>query len=346
MGVVGAGNISRMHINGILESPDAELVALCDVDTDMLEKKGDIYGIAKKYLFSDYNDLLACPDVDAITICTPNYMHYPVAIAAVEHGKPFVVEKPVTMTYEQASDLKAKAEKANVAHMVDFTFRFKSAARHAKWMIEQGYLGKIRHIYAEYLQCMNVSDATPYSWKNSLEMAGTGVLNNLGSHVVDLIRFMVGDFKKVCGHAGVCIPERKDAAGVARTVDAYDYSHTLGELDCGASVTLTLTKMAYARKNYQKIEVYGDKGAMVYCIDKDESIDVCIGDVYERGGDFHRITLPPQNFPGMIQSFLDIVLGRGKGLAPVMEDGRINQRVLDAIDESVKLQKWVIIQKD
>ena len=346
MGVVGTGNISRMHINGILGSPDAELKAICDNDGAVLKTKGDLYGIPDALRFTDYEALLKCPEVDAISICTPNCMHYPVAVAAVQNGKPFLIEKPVTMTYEQAVALKDMAAKANVAHMVDFSFRFKAAARHAKWMIEQGYLGDIRHVYAEYLQCMNVSDTSAFTWKHSRELAGTGVLNNLGSHVVDLIRFMVGDFNKVCGHAGVCVPSRPgDASGGRGVVDAYDFSHTLGELDCGASVTLTLTKMAYGRKNYQKIEVYGSKGALVYCIDRDESIEACVGDVYERGGDFHRITLPAQNFPGMMQSFLNIVLGKGAGLAPVMDDGCINQRVLDAIDRSITQNKWVSIEK-
>lgn len=109
VGSVGLGGIwSGVHQPGIDRSPDLELTAICDIDETKLNETGDRLGIDPAHRFLDYRDLVNCPDVDAVDICTPNDVHFSVAMAAVEAGKPYDVEKPVTMTAEEA-DILAKA---------------------------------------------------------------------------------------------------------------------------------------------------------------------------------------------------------------------------------------------
>ena len=109
VGSVGIGGISRgVHLPGIAKSPDLQLVAVCDIDPEALRYARETYGIDEAHCFTDYHDLINCPDVEAVDICTSNDAHFEIAMAAVEAGKPYDLEKPITMTAEQADTL-AKA---------------------------------------------------------------------------------------------------------------------------------------------------------------------------------------------------------------------------------------------
>ena len=103
VGSVGIGGISRgVHLPGIHKSPDLELVAVCDLKPERMEYARNTYGIREDHCFADYHDLIACPDVDVIDISTSNNAHFEEAKAAIEAGKPFCLEKPVTLTAEEA----------------------------------------------------------------------------------------------------------------------------------------------------------------------------------------------------------------------------------------------------
>ena len=133
VGSVGVGAIwGGVHEPGIAKSPDLTLVAICDIDEKKLEAVGEKYGIPPQYRFTDYRDLVNCDIVDAVDICTSNDAHFKVAMAAVEAGKPFNLEKPITLTAEEADILAKAAQEKNVKNMVCFSYRFKAAARYAK----------------------------------------------------------------------------------------------------------------------------------------------------------------------------------------------------------------------
>lgn len=143
VGSVGVGAIwGGVHEPGIAKSPDLTLVAICDIDEKKLEAVGEKYGIPPQYRFTDYRDLVNCDIVDAVDICTSNDAHFKVAMAAVEAGKPFNLEKPITLTAEEADILAKAAQEKNVKNMVCFSYRFKAAARYAKDLIAQGKIGR------------------------------------------------------------------------------------------------------------------------------------------------------------------------------------------------------------
>ena len=109
IGSVGLGSIwNGVHAPGIQRSPNLELVAICDIDEEKLQAAGEKYGIPPERRFTDYHDLISCPDVEAVDICTSNDAHFEIAMAAVEAGKPYDLEKPITMTAEQADTLGEK----------------------------------------------------------------------------------------------------------------------------------------------------------------------------------------------------------------------------------------------
>ncbi|MBS5586387.1 MAG: Gfo/Idh/MocA family oxidoreductase, partial [Clostridiales bacterium] len=133
VGSVGIGGISRgVHLPGIAASSDLELAAVCDIREEALQAAQQAYGIAPERCFRDYRDLIACKDVDVVDISTPNDVHFEVAMAAAKAGKSFCVEKPLTLTAEQADTLARAVEQAGVKTMVCFSYRYKAAARYAR----------------------------------------------------------------------------------------------------------------------------------------------------------------------------------------------------------------------
>ena len=209
IGIIGAGNMSTGHINGIIACPGAEVSAICDINEAALKAKADQYGIDNKYRFGNYMDLINCPAVDAAMICTSNNMHYDIAKNVILKGLPFLLEKPVTLDYKQSVELAKLAKERDVPNMVGFSYRFKPAVRFAKWLVGEGSLGKILHVYGQYLQSWAISENVELVWRFKKELSGSGTLGDIGSHIVDLTRFVAGEYEQVCGHAGTFVTRRR-----------------------------------------------------------------------------------------------------------------------------------------
>ena len=142
VGSVGIGGISRgVHLPGIAKSPDLELVAVCDLKPERMAYAREAYGIAEDHCFADYHQLINCPDVDVVDISTSNNAHFEVAKAAIEAGKPYCLEKPVTLTAEEADILAKMTAERGLPSMVCFSYRFKAAARYAKGAGRKGAAG-------------------------------------------------------------------------------------------------------------------------------------------------------------------------------------------------------------
>ena len=343
MGIIGLGAISEVHAQGILSSSDAVISALCTRRLDKLLKKGEEYGIPECNRFTDYRKLLECEDVDAVSICTPNNLHYLMGMESVRCCKPFLIEKPVALNRHEAKALKESAEVNKIPNMVCFSYRYKSIARNARDILKQGHLGKIFHVNVEYSQGWCISDEMPYLWRHSKELSGSGTLGDLGVHMIDLIRFIVGDISKVCSLTGTFVNKRKTPNSDEYTsVDVDDYSNFLAELEGGIPATFAVTRYAFGRGNYQRIVIYGSKGGLIYEIDdKSQELSICIGEVSQRAQDYHKIKISPKYEGDQMQSFFDIVNGKSDGLSATMEDGYIAQVVLDAILKSSSEGRWI-----
>ena len=347
MGFVGLGGIAEyVHIPGTIKSPDAEVVAVCDIKEDVLKAKGDKFGVPEAMRFTSYKDMIRHADIDAVSICTPNDVHFEVAVEAMNNGKPFAIEKPITTRYKEAKQLKEMALEKKIPNMVCFSYRFKPAARYARWLVQNGSLGKIYHIYGQYLQEWAMSEEVPLVWRFKKDASGSGALGDLGSHMIDLTRFIVGDFEKVCSHAGTFIHSRKEINSDSYgTVDVDDYCHYLAELKGGVSGSFEISRYAYARGNYQRVEVYGSKGALIYNLEDTDTLQVCIGDVYKSAKAYVEVPVPQQFKCDQMQSFFDIINGRGDGLAATIEDGAVNQLIVDGIIEAFEKEKWIYLKE-
>lgn len=350
MGVIGLGGIANaVHIPGINNSPDAQLVAICDIDEKKLKERQAQYGIDDAHAFTDYRDLMSCPDVDAVDICTPNDMHVPIAMEAARRKLPFAVEKPLGINRAETEELYELVKQNNVPNMICFSYRFKAAARYARDLIQQGKLGKIYHVYARYLQAWSGPNCG-MAWRFQKVHTGSGALGDLGAHMLDLVRFMTGeDYVRVVADNGTFIHERKsnDPANpdVMLPVDVDDYSHYFATTESGIATSFEISRFGYGRGNYQRVEVYGEKGALVYELEREDTLDICIGDVYKSQNLFTRTPIPWHYYTDQMQTFMNIVNGRDNGNAAHIEDGHRNQILLDAILESGEQGKAIVISK-
>lgn len=176
---------------------------------------------------------------------------------------------------------------------------------------------------------------------------GTGALGDLGSHALDLVRFVTNkEYTRVVGHTGTYVHERPllDGKGVGK-VDVDDFSNYMADMEDEISVSFQITRFAYGRGNYQRMEIYGSEGAIVYSLDATpagiDEIEVCSGDINADAHVFNHLPIPQQYFCDQMQSFADIVNGTGDGLAANIQDGQANQHLLDAIVESAEKGTWL-----
>ncbi len=339
IGVIGMGGIANYHIWGIENSPDAELFAICDVNAKALEERGEALGIPQERRYLRHEELLANKEVDAVMIGTPNNNHFAVALDAIRAAKPFALEKPIALNMREALALREELANKPVPHIVCFSYRYRSAARYARELIQAGKLGTIRHVYSQYLQGWAIPEDVPLYWRFSKELSGSGALGDLGSHILDLHRFLVGETKSVVGHGDTIVRERSlpDGSGKGE-VDVDDFCHVLGRMENGISSSMEISRFAYGRGNYQRIEIYGSKGSLVYSLEAEDTLE---GNFDDEEGGFRFLDIPELHKAEQMQSFFDLVRGKDDGLNATIEDGYINQRTIDAIIESFAEGRWV-----
>jgi predicted dehydrogenase len=297
--------------------------------------------------FTDYRDLIASAAVDAVDICTPNDCHFQMAMDAVKARKHYAVEKPVTMNAGEAETLARRTAEAGVKNMVCFSYRFKTAARYARHLVQSGALGELYHVYTQYLQSWgNPDSGVPLVWRFVKARTGSGALGDLGCHAVDLVRFITGrNYTRVAADADTLVTERPLPDGQGTGIsDVDDYCHYLARMEGNVSAVFEISRFAFGRGNYQRLEIYGRKGALVYKLDESPGLDeleICIGQPLGQLGTFARIPLPSFYAADQMRSFADIINGKADGLAATVEDGLANQRTLDAVLDSLEKERWI-----
>jgi len=339
-GVIGLGGIARgVHIPGIQRTPDAQLVAICDIDPGRLESAKKDYGIADDYAFLDYNALLESGLVDAVSICTPNDVHVEIARKANACGIPFAVEKPLSVDAPSAKPLYDEVQASGVKNMVCFSYRFRPAARYAKDLLAEGRIGTVRHVYVRYLQAWgNPLKNCPKVWRFDRAKSGSGTLADLGSHMLDLVHFLTGEeYTRVVAQNGTFTYERKsiDPAknGAREPVDVDDYSHYFVTTENNIAASFEISRNAFGRGNFQHIEIYGDKGALIYELENNDFLEICEG-ADEGSHTFRRLEIPAKYFVDQMQCFINRINGDESGLCATVADGYHDMIEVDAIIRS------------
>ncbi len=222
VGLIGYGFMGKAHSNAWRQAPyffplkaRVELHTICGRTPNAVAAARAQLGW--QFAATDWHEVVESPLVDVIDISTPNDSHAEIAIAAAKAGKHLLCEKPLALNVKQAEAMLAAAQKAKVVHMVCHNYRRIPAIALAKRMINEGALGRVFHYHARYAQDSLVDPEAPMRWKLDKNISGSGVHGDINVHIIDLARYLVGEFKEVCGLMETFVKERPLADGQARS---------------------------------------------------------------------------------------------------------------------------------
>ena len=270
IGLIGYGGIGRAHAAAYRAIPfhyglSADSIEIAGVATRRLEsarRAAEEIGCA--FFTDDYRELLRRADVDAVDICTPNNSHHAIALAAAEAGAHIYCEKPLAMTVAEAASMARAVRAAGVKAQVTFNFRFFPAVMRARHLVDAGFPGRIFSFRGRYHRSSYIDSEKPMSWRLRREITGGGALFDLGSHILDLLYFVLGEFDAVNGTLDTLIKERPAAAGSAEmtAVDVDDIALLHARLADGALGTVEISRMGTGATNDLTFEIFGQLGAI------------------------------------------------------------------------------------
>lgn len=247
-GIIGCGVISATHGNAIAATPGATIAAACDILPAALSKFAATYSVPKT--FSDYHEMLAQKDIDAICVCTPSGLHGEMAIAAAKAGKHLIVEKPIEITKAKLDALLLEIKKSGVKMASIFQRRMSPAAAQIKKAIEDGTFGRMVLADATMKYYRSPEYYKSADWRATWEMDGGGALMNQGVHGIDMVQWLMGGVKRVTARC----------ATLARDIKVEDTAVAILEFKNGALGVLQGATTVHPAQE-TKIEVHGDKGS-------------------------------------------------------------------------------------
>ncbi len=323
---------------------------------------------------TDWRLVVNSPHIDIVDISTPNDSHAEIALAAAAAGKHVLCEKPLALTVRQCEAMVQAVKKARVVNMVCHNYRRIPAIAQAKKMIESGAIGRVLHYYARYAQDWATDPASPMRWRFQKAFSGSGANGDINSHIIDLGRYLVGEFQEVSSLMHTFVKERPlpDSAGkglglggkagprLAR-VNVDDAVMFIGRFKNGALANLEATRFALGRKNHIALEINGTLGSLAFDFedmnrlkffdnnappDRQGFRDILVtqpGGVHPYVGQWWppgHIIGYEHTFVHTIADFIDACVN-GKPVQPTFEDGLMNQRVMEAVDQSARTRQWV-----
>lgn len=342
IGIIGLGGIANKHIDELLQQEGAKITAICDISPAAIAEKNKRLGLAPEKCYEDYRALIADAEVDAVEICTPNHLHAPMAIAALQAGKPVNLEKPIAMTSEEAARICAAQKESGALGMTCFSYRFKPAVRYAKHLVESGSLGKIVGLNVAYLKDSALWEGRKLEWRFVKEYACSGVIGDLGVHLIDLAQLLAGEMDGVFAMQKTVVTERPllDGSGTGK-VETEDMCGFIASFACGAQGTFHITRAAAGYKNTIRYDVYGTKGAISFDLDHPEHLSVCCGEGDLKKQSFETVEVPREFYLDQEEAFIHAMQGRTDPLFPSLSDGAQGQRVIDALLRSAEEKRWV-----
>ncbi|TFE31530.1 Gfo/Idh/MocA family protein [Cohnella luojiensis] len=265
IGVIGLGGMARYHIEQLGKIIGVRIVALCDVSKQALEEVGDKLGVAEDKRYDSIEALIGDAEVDGIVSVTPNDSHAAILKACIETGKPLFAEKPLTRTLAEAEEVLALYESKPIPLLINFSYRNGPAFQFAKEFVREGKLGRINHLFVQYLQDWGstVKD-TPFLWRFDEAVTGTGTLGDLGSHMMDIAEYVTGGrMVELQAMLQTIVPERKDPkTGEPVAVRVDDFACFNARFENGAIGVFQTSRNALGSGNQHEINLYGEAGTL------------------------------------------------------------------------------------
>ncbi len=342
IGIIGNGGISHFHAEGYKKIPNVEIYALCDINLERAEAMAKEYNVPHERVFTNVEDLVALPEIDAVSVCTWNSAHAPCTIAALRAGKHVLCEKPMALNAAEAEQMEQEAKKAGKLLMIGFVRRFGNDCDVLRDFIDLGFFGDLYYAKAAYLR----RHGCPGGWFCDKARSGGGPLIDLGVHVIDLVRFLMGNpqpvsvygatFDRLGNRPGVRSTAgyiSSDASG-AEDYSVEDLATAMIRFDNGAVLSVETSFSLNLKEDRGDIELFGTKGGAKLSPELE---------LYSQTGGYMtdtRLSYPTAlSFDGLFERemahFVDCVRTGGECRNPAA-DGVALMKILDAVYESAR----------
>ena len=375
IGLLGYGMIGRLHSMSYRQLPfmypgklsTPVLHTVCTSRTKTAEAAKTEAGFAHAVI--DQDALITNPDIHIVDVSLPNHLHLPAVTAALSAGKHVYCEKPLAGNINDARAIVRSVQASDASFGMVFQNRFIPALMKAREMTQEGMLGRIFTYRAEYLHSGYQDPGRPLSWRMKKDQGGSGALGDLGSHVIDLIRYLVGEFDSLQGHLETFIHERPISRGSAETgaVTVDDVAWFRARMKNGAIGTVEASRFATGTLDDLRIWIYGERGALrfdlmdpnfLYWFDESEA-----GGAFGGSRGWQRLdtianypdakTPPPRSPLGWARAHAEnqyqflCAITEGREPSPNIVDGLRVQLVIDAVQRSASDNgAWVEVDSE
>lgn len=367
-GLIGTGFMGRAHaialhqIGAVFDDvarPRAACVA--DADEERAARAARELGFERGS--GDWRDLVSDASIDVVDICTPNHLHFEMALAALESGKHVYCEKPLALTVDEAERLADAARRSGLVHGVGLNYTANPMIRTARDVIRSGEIGEVLHFTGRYFEDYMASPDAPFTWRCERRLAGSGALADLGSHLVNMLRYLVGPPRRVAADTHTAVRTRRDASDAVRAVQNEDVARAFLELDSGAPATLEISRIATGRKCGLTLEVFGTLGALSFDQERMNELRLyAAGDPPGRAGyktllagpahgDYARFCPAPGHGLGIndlkVIEMHDFTLAvqQKTPFYPDFDEGLAVQRVMQAIEDAAAERAWITLDQ-
>ena len=366
VGLIGTGYMGKCHAlawNAVKpvfqEGPLPRLIHLGEVSAALAAEKAAAFGFERSS--GDWRAIIADPDVDVVSITTPNQFHAEMAIAALEAGKHIWCEKPMAPTFAEAEKMRAAAKRAGKVAVLGYNYIQNPTIRHIARLLGEKAIGTVNHLRVEMDEDFMADPEALFYWKSEAS-SGYGALDDFGVHPLSIVTTLFGGVARVFTHQAKPYRDRPLKGGGRRAVETFDIATTLFELDSGVSGVIALNRSAWGRKGRLTLQIYGSRGSIVFDQERMNELQLYTidGPATEQG--YRTILTAPHHPPydkfipapghGLgfndmkvieCRQLLNLIEGK-PAIAITFEEGIEIERCVHAMARSDSEQRWVSVR--
>lgn len=348
--VIGASFAKAAYLPALTTIPDVELVAISSARLSSAQETAQTFGIP--YVYDQWQTMLDKHAVDLVCVVTPTVHHAPMTLAALDAGANVICEKPFAMNADEAYQMYEKAESLERINVIGHELRFNPNRRKIKCLIEDGYIGKVRHINVWNIMGGGApNNRVANSWWSKEDMGG-GILGANGSHQLDLLRFWLGDIGALSGQLSVIVRDciGKDT-GEPWTATAEDQVNWMAEMKSGALASYFLSSAArHSLGNH--VRIFGSEGTIMLSNDDEKLMVARAGEEFQDMSELDSNANLPGigkgiwnvSFVALIQEVTAAIREKRRpNEGAAFADGFKCQQAMDAVRQSSAERRWVTL---
>jgi predicted dehydrogenase len=301
VGLIGTGYMGKCHAlawNAVKpvfgDGPTPELLHLGEATADLASRRAEEFGFARST--GNWREVIANPEVEVVSITTPNAFHAEMAIAALEAGKHVWCEKPMAVSFADAERMALAAQRSGKVAALGYNYIQNPMMRHIRTLLGEGAIGTVNHIRFEMDEDFMADPEALFYWKSEAS-SGYGALDDFGVHPLSLIQYLFGDVSYVMAQLGKPFSDRPTAGGGRREVETFDIANILFELGEGISGVMALNRSAWGRKGRIAMQIFGSKGTIAFDQERFNEFQLyTVGDRTTEQG-FRTVLAAPRHAP-------------------------------------------------